>query len=121
MTLEQQPQPAPWGNTANASPRRSCAFLVRLTDDEFATVRARARDCRRPLARYAREVLLGTSVRTSRGADHAALVCALDDVGIALSRLAEREHSGAQGLGAAPVAVTLRALLDRIDALLARP
>jgi hypothetical protein len=120
MPLDQHPSPQPANAPAGGPPRRTCAFLVRLTDDEFAAIRAHARESRRPLARYAREVLLGASVRASRGADHAALVCALEDVGVALARLAERETAGARALGVAPVAVTLRALLDRIDALLAR-
>jgi hypothetical protein len=93
---------------------------VRLTDEEFAAVRARARECRRPLARYAREVLLGVAVRAPRGPTTPPW-CAHSRTWHRPQPVAERGPAAGQALGAAPIAVTLRALLERLDAVVARP
>jgi len=67
---------------------RTRAMLVRFTPAEIEAVRERARACGRPVARYAREVLLGATPRARRNTSADEALRQLARIGNNLNQLA---------------------------------
>ena len=73
----------------NGMEKRNCQKLVRYSDSELSRVTERARASGRPIARYIREMSLGTVPRVHRVPANDDLVRQLALVGNQLRRLAQ--------------------------------
>ena len=92
---------------------RDCPQLVRYSESELSRVTERARASGRPVARYIREMSLGSVPRAHRAPTHDDLVRQLALVGNQLRRLAQAA-SEKQLPEAAEFAIGLDEVLDAI-------
>ena len=76
--------------------RRTRATIVRWTPTEIETIRSRAADCGRTVARYVRESALGSAPKPKRNADLQAALRELARSGNNLNQLAREAHAYAQ-------------------------
>lgn len=105
MTRRGQQPPVP-------TPRRTARLRVWCTPDELEAVRQRARVCRRTVARYVREVVLGSVPRESRAAVNADAIRELARVGTNLNQLARAANSE----GNFPLEARILAVLEHVMA-----
>jgi hypothetical protein len=68
--------------------RRTRAMLVRFTPAEFDLVKFRARSCRRAMARYARETILGSMPHARHNQDVDAVLYHLSRIGNNVNQIA---------------------------------
>ncbi len=96
--------------------RRPHAPKVRFSDEELAALRARARECGRPVARYVRETVLGSVPKARRHAAEQELIRHLARIGNNLNQLA-REANAASRF---PAKARIEALLAELHAIIGR-
>lgn len=96
--------------------RREVKRKIAFTEEEFASLRARASLTRRPFARYVREAALGNVPAVPTGRLDAELIAQLRRVGNNLNQLA-REANAADRF---PAERKIEAALTELNALVAR-
>lgn len=89
---------------------------IRYFDSEWGLIVARARECRKPPARYVREVSLGIVPRARRNRFEDRILVELGRIGNNLNQLARVAH----GTGRLPARDELRTTLEEILALVRR-
>ena len=89
---------------------------IRYRDAEWDLIVARARECRKPPARYVREVSLGVIPRARRNRIEEGIIHQLGRIGNNLNQIARLAHAA----GHLPTADQLRSTLEEILALVRR-
>ena len=89
---------------------------IRYRDSEWDLIVARARECRKPPARYVREVSLGVIPRARRNRIEEGIIHQLGRIGNNLNQIARLTHAA----GHLPPADQLRSTLEEILALVRR-
>lgn len=100
----------------NATVEKRTVRKIRYRDSEWELIVARARECRKPPARYVREVSLGFILRAKRNRIEDRLIVQLGRVGNNLNQLARL----AQSTGQLPTRDQLHATLEEILAAIRR-
>ena len=100
----------------NATIQKRRPRKIRYRDAEWDLIVARARECRKPPARYVREVSLGVIPRARRNRIEEGIIHQLGRIGNNLNQIARL----AQAAGHLPTADQLRSTLEEILALVRR-